>query len=222
MKFNNLITIDGLSGAGKGTLALNLAHEFNYGILDSGALYRLVGLVSQRMDSKDPEIIEKEIGSKKIAMNLNPKLMETEIFFGTENVTKLLKSDEIANEASNFAADKKIREILKNYQKNFFDPELGLVADGRDMGTVIFPEAKWKFFLIASIEERAKRREEQLKDIGLEVNIATLIDSIMARDSRDTNRDVSPAIPAEDAITIDSSNLSIEELKKKILGIVKT
>ena len=222
MKFNNLITIDGLSGAGKGTLALNLAHEFNYGILDSGALYRLVGLVSQRMDSKDPEIIEKEIGSKKIAMNLNPKLMETEIFFGTENVTKLLKSDEIANEASNFAADKKIREILKNYQKNFYDPELGLVADGRDMGTVIFPEAKWKFFLIASIEERAKRREEQLKDIGLEVNIANLVDSIMARDSRDTNRDVSPAIPAKDAITIDSSNLSIEELKKKILGIVKT
>ena len=222
MKFNNRITIDGLSGAGKGTLALNLAHEFNYGILDSGALYRLVGLVSQRMDSKDPEIIEKEIGSKKIAMNLNPKLMETEIFFGTENVTKLLKSDEIANEASIFAADKKIREILKNYQKNFYDPELGLVADGRDMGTVIFPEAKWKFFLIASIEERAKRREEQLKDIGLEVNIANLVDSIMARDSRDTNRDVSPAIPAEDAITIDSSNLSIEELKKKILGIVKT
>ena len=222
MKFNNLITIDGLSGAGKGTLALNLAHEFNYEILDSGALYRLVGLVSQRMDSKDPEIIEKEIGSKKIAMNLNPKLMETEIFFGTENVTKLLKSDEIANEASNFASDKKIREILKNYQKNFYDPELGLVADGRDMGTVIFPEAKWKFFLIASIEERAKRREEQLKDIGLEVNIANLIDSIMARDSRDTNRDVSPAIPAEDAITIDSSNLSIDELKKKILGIVKT
>ena len=222
MKFNNLITIDGLSGAGKGTLALNLAHEFNYGILDSGALYRLVGLVSQRMDSKDPEIIEKEIGSKKIAMNLNPKLMETEIFFGTENVTKLLKSDEIANEASIFAADKKIREILKNYQKNFYDPELGLVADGRDMGTVIFPEAKWKFFLIASIEERAKRREEQLKDIGLEVNIANLVDSIMARDSRDTNRDVSPAIPAKDAITIDSSNLSIEELKKKILGIVKT
>ena len=222
MKFNNLITIDGLSGAGKGTLALNLAHEFNYEILDSGALYRLVGLVSQRMDSKDPEIIEKEIGSKKIAMNLNLKLMETEIFFGTENVTKLLKSDEIANEASNFASDKKIREILKNYQKNFYDPELGLVADGRDMGTVIFPEAKWKFFLIASIEERAKRREEQLKDIGLEVNIANLIDSIMARDSRDTNRDVSPAIPAEDAITIDSSNLSIDELKKKILGIVKT
>ena len=222
MKFNNLITIDGLSGAGKGTLALNLAYEFNYGILDSGALYRLVGLVSQRIDSKDPKIIEKEIGSKKIAMNLNPKLMETEIFFGTENVTKLLKSDEIANEASNFAADKKIREILKNYQKNFYDPELGLVADGRDMGTVIFPEAKWKFFLIASIEERAKRREEQLKDIGLEVNIANLVDSIMARDSRDTNRDVSPAIPAEDAITIDSSNLSIEELKKKILGIVKT
>ena len=174
------------------------------------------------MDSKDPEIIEKEIGSKKIAMNLNPKLMETEIFFGTENVTKLLKSDEIANEASNFAADKKIREILKNYQKNFYDPELGLVADGRDMGTVIFPEAKWKFFLIASIEERAKRREEQLKDIGLEVNIANLVDSIMARDSRDTNRDVSPVIPAVDAITIDSSNLSIEELKKKILGIVKT
>lgn len=222
MKFNNLITIDGLSGAGKGTLALNLAHEFNYGILDSGALYRLVGLVSQRMDSKDPEIIEKEIASKKIAMNLNPKLMETEIFFGTENVTKLIKSDEIANEASNFAADKKIREILKNYQKNFYDPKLGLVADGRDMGTVIFPEAKWKFFLIASIDERAKRREEQLKDIGLEVNIANLIDSIMARDSRDTNRDVSPAIPAEDAITIDSSNLSIDELKKKILGIVKT
>ena len=222
MKFNNLITIDGLSGAGKGTLALNLAHEFNYGILDSGALYRLVGLVSQRLDSKDPKIIKKEIGSKKIAMNLNPKLMETEIFFGTENVTKLLKSDEIANEASNFAADKKIREILKNYQKNFYDPELGLVADGRDMGTVIFPEAKWKFFLIASIEERAKRREEQLKDIGLEVNIATLVDSIMARDSRDTNRDVSPVIPAVDAITIDSSNLSIEELKKKILGIVKT
>ncbi len=222
MKFNNLITIDGLSGAGKGTLALNLAHEFNYGILDSGALYRLVGLVSQRMNSKDPEIIEKEIGSKKIAMNLNPKLMETEIFFGTENVTKLIKSDEIANEASNFAADKKIREILKNYQKNFYDPKLGLVADGRDMGTVIFPEAKWKFFLIASIDERAKRREEQLKDIGLEVNIANLVDSIMARDSRDINRDVSPAIPAEDAITIDSSNLSIEELKKKILGIVKT
>ena len=143
------------------------------------------------------------------------------VIFNKEDITSKIRTEEIAKITSTLATEPKIREFIKPCQREFMISP-GLIADGRDMGTVIFPKAKWKFFLIASIEERAKRREEQLKDIGLEVNIATLIDSIMARDSRDTNRDVSPAIPAEDAITIDSSNLSIEELKKKILGIVKT
>ena len=221
MKVNNLITIDGISGAGKGTLAKSLALELNYSLLDSGNLYRLVGLIAKRLETSNSEEIAKELNSRKITMEFDNLKGLTEVFFGSERVTEELRHEEVAMEASNFAKDSFIRNTLIKHQRDYFDSNKGLIADGRDMGTVIFPEARWKFFLIASIEERAKRRLRQLKEVGLEVNMPTLIDNIKVRDEQDTNRDISPAVPAEDALTIDTSNLSAEELKNKVLEIIK-
>ena len=221
MKVNNLITIDGISGAGKGTLAKSLALELNYSLLDSGNLYRLVGLIAKRLETSNSEEIAKELDSRKITMEFDNLKGLTEVFFGSERVTEELRHEEVAMEASNFAKDSFIRYTLIRHQRDYFDSNKGLIADGRDMGTVIFPEARWKFFLIASIEERAKRRLRQLKEVGLEVNMPTLIDNIKVRDEQDTNRDISPAVPAEDALTIDTSNLSAEELKNKVLEIIK-
>ena len=221
MKVNNLITIDGISGAGKGTLAKSLALELNYSLLDSGNLYRLVGLIAKRLETSNSEEIAKELNSRKITMEFDNLKGLTEVFFGSERVTEELRYEEVAMEASNFAKDSFIRNTLIKHQRDYFDSNKGLIADGRDMGTVIFPEARWKFFLIASIEERAKRRLRQLKEVGLEVNMPTLIDNIKVRDEQDTNRDISPAVPAEDALTIDTSNLSAEELKNKVLEIIK-
>ena len=221
MKVNNLITIDGISGAGKGTLAKSLALELNYSLLDSGNLYRLVGLIAKRLKTSNSEEIAKELNSRKITMEFDNLKGLTEVFFGSERVTEELRHEEVAMEASNFAKDSFIRNTLIKHQKDYFDSNKGLIADGRDMGTVIFPEARWKFFLIASIEERAKRRLRQLKEVGLEVKMPTLIDNIKVRDEQDTNRDISPAVPAEDALTIDTSNLSAEGLKNKVLKIIK-
>ena len=221
MKVNNLITIDGISGVGKGTLAKSLALELNYSLLDSGNLYRLVGLIAKRLETSNSEEIAKELNSRKITMEFDNLKGLTEVFFGSERVTEELRHEEVAMEASNFAKDSFIRNTLIKHQKDYFDSNKGLIADGRDMGTVIFPEARWKFFLIASIEERAKRRLRQLKEVGLEVNMPTLIDNIKVRDEQDRNRDISPAVPAEDALTIDTSNLSAEELKNKVLEIIK-
>ena len=221
MKVNNLITIDGISGAGKGTLAKSLALELNYSLLDSGNLYRLVGLIAKRLETSNSEEIAKELNSRKITMEFDNLKGLTEVFFGSERVTEELRYEEVAMEASNFAKDSFIRNALIKHQKDYFDSNKGLIADGRDMGTVIFPEARWKFFLIASIEERAKRRLRQLKEVGLEVNMPTLIDNIKVRDEQDKNRDISPAVPAEDALTIDTSNLSAEGLKNKVLEIIK-
>ena len=221
MKVNNLITIDGISGAGKGTLAKSLALELNYSLLDSGNLYRLVGLIAKRLETSNSEEIAKELNSRKITMKFDNLKGLTEVFFGSERVTEELRYEEVAMEASNFAKDSLIRNTLIKHQKDYFDSNKGLIADGRDMGTVIFPEARWKFFLIASIEERAKRRLRQLKEVGLEVNMPTLIDNIKVRDEQDKNRDISPAVPAEDALTIDTSNLSAEGLKNKVLEIIK-
>ena len=221
MKVNNLITIDGISGAGKGTLAKSLALELNYSLLDSGNLYRLVGLIAKRLETSNSEEIAKELNSRKITMEFDNLKGLTEVFFGSERVTEELRHEEVAMEASNFAKDSFIRNTLIKHQKDYYDSNKGLIADGRDMGTVIFPEARWKFFLIASIEERAKRRLRQLKEVGLEVNMPTLIDNIKVRDEQDANRDISPAVPAEDALTIDTSNLSAEGLKNKVLEIIK-
>jgi len=221
MKVNNLITIDGISGAGKGTLAKSLALELNYSLLDSGNLYRLVGLIAKRLETSNSEEIAKELNSRKITMEFDNLKGLTEVFFGSERVTEELRHEEVAMEASNFAKDSFIRNTLIKHQKDYFDSNKGLIADGRDMGTVIFPEARWKFFLIASIEERAKRRLRQLKEVGLEVKMPTLIDNIKVRDEQDTYRDISPAVPAEDALTIDTSNLSAEGLKNKVLEIIK-
>ena len=221
MKVNNLITIDGISGVGKGTLAKSLALELNYSLLDSGNLYRLVGLIAKRLETSNSEEIAKELNSRKITMEFDNLKGLTEVFFGSERVTEELRHEEVAMEASNFAKDSFIRNTLIKHQKDYFDSNKGLIADGRDMGTVIFPEARWKFFLTASIEERAKRRLRQLKEVGLEVNMPTLIDNIKVRDEQDTNRDISPAVPAEDALTIDTSNLSAEGLKNKVLEIIK-
>ena len=221
MKVNNLITIDGISGAGKGTLAKSLALELNYSLLDSGNLYRLVGLIAKRLETSNSEEIAKELNSRKIKMEFDNLKGLTEVFFGSERVTEELRHEEVAMEASNFAKDSFIRNTLIKHQRDYFDSNKGLIADGRDMGTVIFPEARWKFFLIASIEERAKRRLRQLKEVGLEVNMPTLIVNIKVRDEQDRNRDISPAVPAEDALTIDTSNLSAEGLKNKVLEIIK-
>ena len=221
MKVNNLITIDGISGAGKGTLAKSLALELDYSLLDSGTLYRLVVLIAKRLETSDSKEIAKELNSREIIVKFDDLKSLAEVFFGSERVTEELRSEEVAMKASDLAKDSYIRNTLIKHQRDYFDSNKGLIADGRDMGTVIFPQAKWKFFLIASIEERAKRRLRQLKEVGLEVNMPTLIDNIKARDEQDTNRDISPAVPADDALTIDTSDLSAEGLKNKVLKIIK-
>ena len=218
---SKILTIDGPSGVGKGTLAKNLSDELGWIVLDSGSLYRMVGYLSLKNDTKDFSKISTIINKEEIFFKFLKKNSNISLFLGEDDLSEFIRNEDVAKLASEFAVIPEVREYLFKIQRAFLDKGKGLIADGRDMGTVIFPEARWKFFLIASIEERAKRRLRQLKEVGLEVNMPTLIDNIKVRDEQDKNRDISPAVPAEDALTIDTSNLSAEELKNKVLEIIK-
>ena len=215
---DKLITIDGPGGSGKGTVAKILAAKLGWNILDSGALYRLIALISENIKKTDPDSIGKELKDKSIFFELVKD--QYHLFFDGKDVTNFIRREEIGVKASDLAHNQNIRNLIKDTQRSFYDPNIGLIADGRDMGSVVFPEAGIKIYLDASIEERAKRRQIQLKEKGMEVNMRNLISSLEDRDLKDKNRDVSPLLIPEGAKVIDSTNLSIDEVVNKIMDLV--
>jgi len=200
-----VITIDGPSAAGKGSLARNLALFLDFSILDSGALYRAFAyFYNQGLNNK-------EIESSIEKLMFIPEKDDTKIFYEDTDITSSIRNEEIAKAASKLSALGNTRKSLIDIQRNFM-PSNNLVADGRDMGTVVFPEAELKIFLVASAEVRAKRRYLELQNRGQEVNMRDLIADIEARDMMDKSRTLSPLIPAEESIIIDSSTMSLDEV----------
>jgi cytidylate kinase len=222
MKNSKIITIDGPSGVGKGTLAKNLADELDWIVLDSGSLYRMVGYLSLHLDTRDFSEIREKINKEEIFFKFIDKNSNISLFLGEDDLSEFIRNEEVAKLASEFAVLPEVRDYLFNIQRGFTAKGKGLIADGRDMGTIVFPEAKHKFFITASVEERARRRENQLKESGLSVNMRILQERIEERDKKDSSREISPLIPAEDAIVIDSSNIGIYELKDKVLEILRS
>ncbi len=218
----NIITIDGPSGVGKGTLAKNLSDELDWIVLDSGSLYRMIGYLSLKNDTKDFSKISQKINKEEISFKFLKNNSNISLFLGQDNLSEFIRNEEVAKLASEFAVIPKVRDFLFKIQRSFIEKGKGLVADGRDMGTVLFPEAKYKFFITASAEERARRRENQLKESGLSVNIRILQERIEERDKKDSSRVISPLVPAEDAIVIDSSNIGINELKEMVLKLIRS
>ena len=213
----NIITIDGPSGVGKGTLAFSLAERLGWNVLDSGLLYRLVGYLSFE-DGLDTtrEIVQFLKKSKiKLITNLNESICEIEL--NDKILGKELRNENIASRASELAKEVEIRNSIIKIQRDAYDSEKGLIADGRDMGTIIFPEAVLKVFLQASPEVRAERRANQLKEKGMSVIMHDLLEQIQQRDEEDINRKISPLRPADDSLVIDTSNLSIEEVVEKVM-----
>lgn len=219
-KVTPVITIDGPSGAGKGTIAQNVATALAFHILDSGSLYRLTALASQ-----DDEIdLSDESKIAELALNLPVEFIPADaglqILLRGEDVTEAIRKEEIGMRASKVAALPKVRKALLERQRSFSE-EPGLVADGRDMGTTVFPDAPVKIFMTASAEERAERRYKQLKVKGIDANIAALVKDLKLRDEQDANRAVSPLKPAEDAILLDTTTMAIEEVTNKVLELAK-
>ena len=213
----NIITIDGPSGVGKGTLAFSLAERLEWNVLDSGLLYRLVGYLSleEQLESSQEIVLFLNEANIKLTTNLNESICEIEL--NEQVLGKELRNENIASRASELAKEEEIRNAIIKIQRNAYVPEKGLIADGRDMGTIIFPEAALKVFLQASPQVRAERRANQLKEKGMSVIMHDLLKQIQQRDEEDTNRKISPLKPADDSLVIDTSNLSIEEVEKRVI-----
>jgi cytidylate kinase len=216
-----ILTIDGPSGSGKGTIARRVADALGLHLLDSGALYRLVALAGARQGVA-PDDAE---GHAAVARQLDVEFGmdgegEERILLAGDDVTRQIRTEEAGAEASRVAAMPAVRAALLDRQHAFARPP-GLVADGRDMGTVVFPAAPLKIFLTASAEERARRRHKQLKEKGLTVNIADLSREIRERDLRDSSRPVAPLRPAEDAVILDSTGLGIEQVVDAVLALAR-
>ena len=216
MKKISVITIDGPSASGKGSLAKNIANHFDYNLLDSGVLYRLFAM----LESKQKDYFE-IINIIKHQVDFALKEEGLKIILDQKvDITHDLRSEEIAKSASQLSSKKQVRELLFGLQRDFYDGG-GLVADGRDMGTVVFKDAKLKIFLTASPEVRAKRRYLELQNRGQEVNMPALIADIEARDLKDSSRELSPLLPADDAIISDSSDMTLEEVFSFTENLIK-
>jgi cytidylate kinase len=215
-----VIAIDGPGGSGKGTIAALLAERLGWRLLDSGALYRLVAVAA--MDRGIAADDEAALGS--LAAGLDVEFAVADhgmvVWLDGRDITSRLRSEEVSAFSSRAAALPAVRAALVHLQRGFLRPP-GLVADGRDMGTVIFPDARLKIFLTASAEARAKRRHKQLKEKGESVNLSRLFREIKKRDDRDRSRAVSPLMAAPDAHLIDSTELSIDEVLQKILKLLE-
>jgi cytidylate kinase len=216
-----VVTIDGPSGSGKGTIAGRVAEALGWNLLDSGALYRLAALAAARQGKSEAPPVE----LARLAGSLNVRFETDEqgaerIRLDGDDVTAEIRTEECGRLASHAARVPEVRDALIGLQRGFRAPP-GLVADGRDMGSRIFPDAFLKVFLTASAGERARRRHKQLKDKGIDVSLPALSRDIEARDRRDSERSVAPLKPAADARVLDSSELTIEEVTRTVLGWVE-
>ena len=218
MELPLVVAIDGPSGTGKGTIAHLLASKLGWHILDSGALYRIVGLSAQQagIALDDSERLCQLASGLKIAFATQ---FAGSITVNGQEVSQLVRLESTGALASQVAADPAVRSALLQRQHDFRQAP-GLVADGRDMGTVVFPDAICKFFLTASAQTRAQRRYKQLKDKEVNVSLPALLQDIQVRDERDSTRAVSPLRPAEDALIIDTGPLSIEQVLAQVMSVI--
>ncbi|MBC9228593.1 (d)CMP kinase [bacterium SPL81] len=220
----HIITIDGPSGSGKGTLAAKIAAHYHFNLLDSGALYRLLGLslfqhgLLDQIDANLDQCVE-------YATHLDIEFKTTEsatlIFLEGVDVTNTIRTEQVGEYASKVATVPELRKALFERQRAFIQPP-GLVADGRDMATSIFPEAQAKIYLTASAESRAERRVKQLQGMGLDAKISDILSNIEARDKRDMERKVAPLKPAEGAYIIDSSTIGINEVFQLMVDYINS
>ena len=207
-----VITIDGPTASGKGTVAARVADRIGYHLLDSGALYRLTALSSMRAGVS----LDDEHAVAQLAEHLPATFSNGDIFLDGEEVGELIRAEEVGNNASKIAAFPAVRQALYALQLGFRRGP-GLVADGRDMGTVIFPDARLKVFLTASVEARAERRYKQLIGKGISANMEGLLADLKARDDRDTHRTVAPLVAAEGAYILDTSDMTVDEAVEQVL-----
>jgi cytidylate kinase len=216
-----IITIDGPSGSGKGTVSRAVAKALGWSLLDSGALYRLVALAGRRasVSLDDGAALAQLAGQLDIRFDSNESGHEV-VWLGGQDVTRDIRTEQAGGDASRVAALGEVRAALLDRQRRFAVPP-GLVADGRDMGTVIFPHADLKIFLDASPAERARRRHKQLKEKGVTANLAALSLEIAERDRRDSTRTASPLVASADATVLDTTGMSVDEVIGRVLGIAR-
>ena len=217
-----VLTIDGPSGSGKGTISRMVADNLGWHLLDSGALYRAVGFAAgmEGLDLSDAEAMTRCAETTRITFRAAKDGGETHVIVNGMDATDEIRTETCGAAASAIAAIPSVRAALFDKQRSFRKSP-GLVADGRDMGTVIFPDARVKVFLTAGAEERAKRRYKQLKEKGLGVTLAALLREIQARDVRDAERPVAPLKPASDAVIIDSTGMPIDAVVAQVLSLVR-
>lgn len=217
-----VLTLDGPSGVGKGTVASIIAQKLDWHLLDSGAIYRAFAIVASNNDIKIDDIdgLLKLANNFDISFKLNSNHEPLNVYLNNVEVSSELRTEKTAALASNFAKIKSLRKTLLVKQRQFKKLP-GLVADGRDMGTVVFPDAPFKVFLTAEVEERAKRRLKQLQETGIAGNISHTLAEVQKRDERDVNRQHSPLKPAKDALVIDTTNLTINEVITKVMVLIK-
>ncbi|MDN3644567.1 (d)CMP kinase [Lutimonas halocynthiae] len=220
-----IIAIDGYSSTGKSTLAKHLAKELGYVYVDTGAMYRAVAYYAMKQGLIDENHFDKEgliSDLNKIDLNLqfNAKLGYAEIFLNGENVESFIRSIEVSNMVSKVASISEIREkLVEQQQKMSLDK--GIVMDGRDIGTVVFPEAELKLFMTASAENRAQRRFKEMTDNGVQIQYETVLENVTSRDHLDTTRDDSPLVKADDAIEIDNSDMNVDQTFEVAMRYVK-
>lgn len=217
-----IITIDGASGTGKGVVSQLVAKQLGWKLLDSGALYRVLALAAQKHgvpleNEKALEVLAKHLDVQFIASGAS---MPPSIVLEGQDVSETIRTEKMGNAASKVGILPTVRAALLSRQQAFREAP-GLVADGRDMGTVVFPDAEVKIFLTASAEERARRRFQQLKEKGIDVNLGDLVKELRERDIRDQERPIAPLKPAADAICIDTDGLTIEQVVAEIMSVVE-
>ena len=217
-----VLTLDGPSGVGKGTVASIIAQKLDWHLLDSGAIYRAFAIVASNNDIKIDDIdgLLKLANNFDISFKLNSNHEPLNVYLNNVEISSELRTEKTAALASQFAKIESLRKTLLVKQRQIKKLP-GLVADGRDMGTVVFPDAPFKVFLTAEVEERAKRRLKQLQETGIAGNISHTLAEVQKRDERDVNRQHSPLKPAKDALVIDTTNLSINEVITKVMALIK-
>lgn len=217
-----VITIDGPSGTGKGTIARKLAQRLGWHMLDSGVLYRVLGLaaIKHQVGLDNAPALEVLAAHLDLQFQFDDKDLEPKIILEGENVADKIRTEEISQAASKVSALAGVRKALIERQRAFRELP-GLVTDGRDMGTVIFPDAPLKIFLTAGAEERAKRRYKQLKEKGIDANMRDVLKDLTERDERDRNRTIAPLKPAEDAFIVDTTHLSVDAALQVVMKLVE-